>query len=78
MFRRMFGGDAKGGQAVSQSSANKTVDAIQKLGEVLQCHRCPSMCLWSIWPQGAGSWSRQHLIPVDTSTVRHCRQKSFW
>jgi hypothetical protein len=35
MFRRMFGGDAKGGQAVSQSSANKTVDAIQKLGEVL-------------------------------------------
>lgn len=33
MFRRMFGGDAKGGQAVSQSAANKTVDAIQKLGE---------------------------------------------
>ena len=22
--------------------------------------------------------SRQRLIPVDTSTVRHCRQKSFW
>lgn len=36
MFRRMFGGDAKAGQAVSQSSANKTVDAIQKLGEVRQ------------------------------------------
>lgn len=34
MFRRMFGGDNKGGQAVSQSAANKTVDAIQKLGEV--------------------------------------------
>lgn len=34
MFRRMFGGDAKGGQAVSQNAANKTVDAIQKLGEV--------------------------------------------
>jgi len=38
MFRRMFGGDGKGGQAVSQSAANKTVDAIQKLGEGLVLH----------------------------------------
>ncbi len=34
MFQRIFGGGNKG-QAVSTSSANKTVDAIQKLGEVL-------------------------------------------
>lgn len=78
MFRRMFGGDAKGGQAVSQSSANKTVDAIQKLGEVLNA-TVAQACV-------SGQFGHRVQVvvvetishPVDTSTVRHCRQKSFW
>lgn len=37
MFQRMFGGGGGNKPPVSASSANKTVEAIQKLGEV----RCP-------------------------------------
>ncbi len=59
MFRRMFGGDAKGGQAVSQSSANKTVDAIQKLGEVLTEPSSLKYMLLSALATGCRwSWSR--------------------